>query len=479
MPFLLLLVLALVSLQRRWARPAWTDAPASAVLTWGVVVLLVGAAFVLARWLTGQLHRSPAERAAVLRRYNTYRRYHFFALLGGYLGALVLFGWGWTAHALLAYDDTTLPGVELLMLAPLLAGLVLGWAAFYNVECAGRAALAPAEDSAVPGRWAFVALQARHNLLLIAPPLVLMIVQQAVLLAFPALQHDEFLLPLFGAVLLAAVFIGIPWLLRVFLGLRPLPAGPLRDRLLATARRLQFRFTDILVWDTRDTVANAMVTGPSRWLRYVVLTDRLMHEMTPEEVEAVFGHEVGHIKHHHMLFYLGFLAASLMVVITLWHASGKVLQLTPVQDFLADNLPGVVEWLGVHEMVALLPLLLLLGAYLFVVFGFVARRCERQADIFGCRTVSVAVFVEALEKVARLNGISRDRPGWLSSWQHSTIALRVEFLERLDADPGLEPLFQRHVGVVKWCMMLSLGAALGMLVWALGTQEVLEMLNKQ
>ena len=33
---------------------------------------------------------------------------------------------------------------------------------------------------------------------------------------------------------------------------------------------------------------------------------RLVEELTPEEVEAVFGHEVGHVKHHHILFYVGF-----------------------------------------------------------------------------------------------------------------------------------------------------------------------------
>ena len=39
------------------------------------------------------------------------------------------------------------------------------------------------------------------------------------------------------------------------------------------------RFSDILVWDTRGTVANAMVTGPLPLLRYVVLTDRLIEEI--------------------------------------------------------------------------------------------------------------------------------------------------------------------------------------------------------
>ena len=98
--------------------------------------------------------------------------------------------------------------------------------------------------------------------------------------------------------------------------------------------------------------------------------------------------------------------------------------------------------------------------------------CERQADIYGCRIVSCAVFITALEKVAWLNGISRDKPGWLSSWQHSTIALRVEFLEQMSADPGLEPRFQRRVGLVKWGLVLGLGVGLATCMLVLGPAGV-------
>ena len=147
-----------------------------------------------------------------------------------------------------------------------------------------------------------------------------------------------------------------------------------------------------------------------------------------------------------------------------------------------------------NEHLAVLPLILLVGSYIFLVFGFVSRRCERQADIYGCRTVScgrshclghatdeellpaarglcptgIQIFISALEKVAYLNGISRDRPGWLQSWQHSTIARRVAFLESVLIDPNQEPRFQRHVGRVKWglfltmaCLLLAFGAIWG------------------
>jgi hypothetical protein len=138
---------------------------------------------------------------------------------------------------------------------------------------------------------------------------------------------------------------------------------------------------------------------------------------------------------------------------------------------------------------ALLPFLSSLVLYIFVVFGFLSRRCERQADIFGCRAVScshadcpghtpeatlqpegrglcstgIRTFIQALEKVAHLNGISRSRPGWLQSWQHSTIARRVEFLQRMLVDPEVEPRFQRRVALVKWALIGGLAVVLAAL----------------
>jgi STE24 endopeptidase len=265
------------------------------------------------------------------------------------------------------------------------------------------------------------------------------------------------------------IFITMPWIVRLVLGLKPLPAGFLRDRLMATAKRLRFRCSDILLWNTRGGVANAMVVGLFPFLRYVLMTDRLLEELTPEEVEAVFGHEIGHVKHHHMAYYLFFLLASMFVL---------VLVLSPYSAQLVDVLQ-----LG--DLV-LLPSVVAMGLYIFLVFGFLSRRCERQADIYGCRAVScndpecrshnpehplpdggrtlcgtgIYTFVQALEKVALLNGISRDRPGFLQSWQHSTIARRVGFLQQVLNDPQVERHFQRRVFLVKCGLFALLGALL-------------------
>src|SRR5207302_325305 len=100
---------------------------------------------------------------------------------------------------------------------------------------------------------------------------------------------------------------------------------------------------------------------------------------------------------------------------------------------------GLPNWLPTGEEWMKLPFVAFLGAYIFVVFGFLSRRCERQADVFGCRAVScgradctghdegwvldqiragsvsdrkghvlcptgIQTFISALEKVASVNG---------------------------------------------------------------------------
>jgi STE24 endopeptidase len=267
-----------------------------------------------------------------------------------------------------------------------------------------------------------------------------------------------------------------------------LPAGPLRDRLRVAARRLKFRCSDILQWDTHQGMANALVIGLLPWPRYVVFTDKLLDEFRPDEVEAVFGHEVGHVKHQHMLYYLVFMVASMAALGMLINAYlPDLLQLVGDTTESAATEP---EGPGLAGYLQALPMAVFLLGYVFVVFGFLSRRCERQADVYGCRAVSCArtdcpghgsedglapggrglcttgihTFIRALEKVAIVNGISRDRPGFLQSWRHSTIARRVAFLERMLTDPGLERRFQRRVALVKWALVLVIGAVIGVLV---------------
>jgi STE24 endopeptidase len=92
----------------------------------------------------------------------------------------------------------------------------------------------------------------------------------------------------------------------------------------------------------------------------------------------------------------------------------------------------------------------------------------------GLCATGIGIFIEALEKVARLNGISRDRPGWLQSWQHSTIARRVAFLQRIREDISLEQRFQRRVTLIKWVLILGLALMLVLIGTVYGWERLLE-----
>jgi Zn-dependent protease with chaperone function len=394
-----------------------------------------------------------------------------------------------------------LPGADLIVLAPFLVGLVLSWAFYYDADReAHRAAhrlldldplsrawleqlptpVGVGDPLAFGGRASYVLFQVRQKLALAFVPLSVLLVQKDLRRLFPE-QRDQWesVTSAVGAVAVGGLFLGMPYLLRLLLGLKPLPAGPLRDRLEQASIRLRLRLSDFLLWDTRGAMANAFVVGLTPWLRYVVFTDRLLEEFTHEETEAVLGHEVGHIKHRHMLFYLAFLTMSLMA---LWTAT-LYFQMAPSIDDPTLEVESSLAYGPVQaQYLRALPLVGVALAYLFGVFGLLSRWCERQADVFGCRAVSCArrdcdghtddqllptggkglcrtgvrTFVQALEKVAVVNGISRDRPGFFQSWQHSTIARRVAFLERIAVAPSVERGFQIQIAVIQWSLFLAL-----------------------
>lgn len=87
----------------------------------------------------------------------------------------------------------------------------------------------------------------------------------------------------------------------LFNKLSPLPDGELRERLMALADRTGFKAKTIEVIDgsKRSGHSNAYFTGFGRFRR-IVLYDTLVEQMTPEQIEAVLAHEIGHYKKGHI-----------------------------------------------------------------------------------------------------------------------------------------------------------------------------------
>lgn len=498
MPLLLLVFLALVCLPDldSYDAPVWITSPGlAAVLTASVVTVLICAAGWIAQRTIAGLRRYPERRDSILHAYDFARRWHGMALYLGYVLVLSVCGWGWAIQQTWRYDGRLLPLPEVPLLLPLLLPMIVAWAFWFGADRAAHRALHPEVRTVnlpalLARRGGYVLFHLRARLGMVLIPIGLLVFQKELRyrLGWTGPEAEEWLNRLGLAILLLVIPL-MPLLVRVILGLERLPDGPIRQRLEAVARRLGFRYSDLLVWKTRGSMANAMVLGLLPWPRYVVFTDRMLDEFRTEEIEAVFGHEIGHVKHQHMLYYMGFLLVSIAVVAL------SMARIVPVLSGWGWTLEGdgAVWGLVNRDMLALLPLVGVLVAYIFVVFGYLSRRCERQADIYGCRAVScgdpgcvghdpaalpaqpglcptgIRIFIRALEKVAYVNGISKDRPGFLQSWQHSTIALRIEFLQSMLHEPDLEPRFQRRVALVKVGLLVLLATAL---VALLGTQTI-------
>ena len=455
MPMLLLVLLFVLYSQDGWTPPPfeWDARDAGFAAMAGATALILAAA-VLAIAMQKALWSAPDNRVGILRRFQRGRQIHFIAATTFFAVALYFLGWGWAVQQSLSAPWSAF--AKILMLAPYIATLITSWAFFYDVDRTAHHFVWFPDRQPYPTRSAYLKLHVRHNLFLIVPPLALMTLQEWLRHYLPEAAEGQtpvFQITLFFAMLILAAC-GLPLFLRLFLGLKPLPAGELRDRLTGVARRLGFRYSDILVWNTQGTQANAMVTGMLPFLRYIVVTDRLLWELSHDEIEAVFGHEVGHIKHHHLAFYTLFLLLSL-AALSGYHQ--------PILHWIEGELP---EWISFVAPV-LQSQELFIGIvliYLFLAFGFLSRSCERQADLLGCRVASRESFIRALEKVAIINGISTEKPGWFAAWQHGTISQRIGFLRQLYDNPNLEHRFQRRLRIVKWTVTLGLAGLIGILV---------------
>lgn len=393
MPILLVLLLVASVLEVSWPAAVMPLDPSLTIgVTAGLVGLSVIASLAVSLRTAVVLSRHQDRRAKAARLYGRWRTVAFYLNIAITAAAIFALGWGEWVQATFREDVLTviggdgetvfvrhthrlLPFAELLVPGPYLLTLVLNWFAYWPAERALFRANHP--DRPFWSLFGFWLNNARQFFVTVFLPVMLCVCHQTSTRLFPSTTHQWWYQ--LGVTLSAfALATLLPLVIRPLLGLKRLPAGPTRDRMEATARRLGVRFTDYLLWPTRGVMANALVIGVIPWARYVIFTDRLLDGLEPDELDAVFGHEAGHARYGHLPYYMLFLAVSGGAVGGLALLVAQLLSLCGV-----DVEPPA--WLGPFVS---LPPLAIMGVYLFVVFGWLSRVCERQADIFGSRAGS-------------------------------------------------------------------------------------------
>jgi STE24 endopeptidase len=213
--------------------------------------------------------------------------------------------------------------------------------------------------------------------------------------------------------------------LPLFNKLTPLPEGELRARLLALGERTGFKAKTIEVIDgsKRSGHSNAYFTGFGRFRR-IVLFDTLIAQLTPEELEAVLAHEIGHYRRGHIPRMIALSAAMLLA------GFGAI-------AWLARS-PWFNHAFGFPEG-EIAPSLLLFGLLSsLVTFWFtplanmLSRKHEYEADAFAREAVGgPAPMVGALRKLAQKNLSNLTPHPWFSAffYSHPTLVERERALE--------------------------------------------------
>ncbi|MGB0766632.1 MAG: M48 family metallopeptidase, partial [Phycisphaeraceae bacterium] len=349
---------------------------------------------------------------------------------------------------------------ELVVMLPTLVVAALGWWSYYPVDRRLReAALFRLADEGRPlypllTRGGYVAMQLRHQFGVLLLPLLLVYgwAEAMVLLGpdhgGPLSARASMLLTPVGV---GAVFVCSPLIIRYVWQTRPLAPGEVRERMRGLCAMHRVPVRELLLWRTSGRMVNAAVTGLFGRVRYILLSDGLLDRVSPREVEAVMAHEIAHVKCRHIVW-MGVVLITTLAITEIALRYAIEAGLIPALGNAA--IAAIASEIGIDLHDAEVQLLLTAApafALTLVVFGWVSRRIERQADVFAARHMArvsdepafdalgrqvfddaaVDAMVHALQRVSELN----HAPVHRKSWRHGSIAWRQDHLRSLVGRP--------------------------------------------
>ena len=195
---------------------------------------------------------------------------------------------------------------------------------------------------------------------------------------------------------LLAMLIYPTWIAPWFNKFHPLDDENLATRVRALMERCGFQAQGFYVMDgsKRSAHANAYFTGFGASKR-VVFYDTLLQRLSPEEVDAVLAHELGHFKHKHVLKRMvSIFAISLAGFALLGWLSGQI--------WFYTGLGVLPDLSGSNDALALLLFMLVLPSFtgfLGPLFAQISRIHEFEADAYAVGQTRGADLASALLKL--------------------------------------------------------------------------------
>lgn len=197
----------------------------------------------------------------------------------------------------------------------------------------------------------------------------------------------------------------------------------IQERLIRLFESAGKRIRGVYQFDmsSRTKAANAALVGLGN-TRRIILGDTLLKEFTPDEIETVLAHELGHHVHRDLL--VGILVESAITVIGLYLASLGLSSGTAALGFE-----------GVADIAALPLLILVMSAYGLLTMPLTngySRWREREADAYGLRVTGKGrAYASALARLANQNLANADPGSWeeFLLYSHPALNKRIAMAE--------------------------------------------------
>ena len=217
-----------------------------------------------------------------------------------------------------------------------------------------------------------------------------------------------------------------PHLSKIFNKFTPLEDWELKDKLTALLEKNGYRAREIQVMDAsrRSTKSNAYFSGFGK-MKTIVLYDTLIQSLTPDEICAVFAHELGHGLHkdtlkNQALTFLQMMALGLLAWLTL-------------------RSPGAFApfgFEGVNYGFAMILIMSVEFALIQPLFGLLvntySRRAEYRADAQAVKEGLGQALISALKRLTRENFANLAPSPLLVKleYSHPTLSQRITAIEK-------------------------------------------------
>ncbi|MGL4369581.1 MAG: M48 family metallopeptidase, partial [Spirochaetota bacterium] len=211
----------------------------------------------------------------------------------------------------------------------------------------------------------------------------------------------------------------------LFYSFSKIQQGDLRNRILALLEKENIPSCEIYSFNMSKNTrkANAGFTGIGR-SRRIILSDTLLENFSPDEVEVIFAHELGHLKGRHIIKNV---VLSGLIIFGSFFLCGLVYEKTLFS----------IGYINLYDIAALPALLLYLSVFGFLIMpatNAVSRAFEREADGYAIRSTGRAdAFISGMEKLGAINLADADPHPCVEFFFHGhpSLSKRISFARRI------------------------------------------------